>query len=645
MDRLKELTALLNEAARAYYSTGTQIMSDKRYDELYDELVALEEKLGTVLADSPTQRVGYEVLGELKKVRHPKRMLSLNKTKVIAELEAFAGSNKAILSFKMDGLTVVLTYKEGELVQAVTRGNGEIGEDITHNAKVFKNLPLHIPFKGELTLRGEAVISFEDFDRINSGLPDGELYKNPRNLCAGSVRQLDSAVCARRNVCFIAFGLVSAQDKTFSKKSEQFDFLESLGFACVKRRLVDSQSMEEAVLDFEREIPQNRFATDGLVLTFNDIAYSESLGETAKFPRDSIAFKWADETAQTILRKIEWSTSRTGLINPIAVFDPVELEGTTVARASLHNLSIIKELELGVGDTISVYKANMIIPQVAESLTKGNNIVPPDTCPVCGGKTEKVGIKDGEFLKCTNPNCKAQRVLLMSHYASRDAMNIEGLSENTVERFVNEGLLDVYPDIYTLYEHEDKITELEGFGKRSFDNLVSAIKTSQNTELSRFIYALGIENVGVGGARVLCRAFGNSLEKIMNATEEELVAVRDIGLTTARAVIDYFSDETNRELIKKAVAYLTFAEAEEVTESEISGKTFVITGSVNHFKNRKEMQAEIEKRGGNVTSSVSSKTDFLVNNDVTSASAKNKKAKELNIPIINEEELLGMLGS
>ena len=645
MERMKELVNLLNSASKAYYQQDKEIMSDKDYDALYDELVALEAETGIVLSDSPTQKVGYTVLSNLTKVEHPSPMLSLDKTKEVPRLAEFLGDNVGLLSYKMDGLTVVLTYENGSLKQALTRGNGVIGEDITHNARTFKNIPLSLDFKGELVLRGEAVISFKDFEEINSRLAPEDEYKNPRNLCSGTVRQLNSEICAQRSVCFIAFSLVSAEGMNFANKSEGMDWLDKRGFDTVKRKFVNKDTVAAAVREFEEFIPQNPFATDGLVLTYDNIAYSVSLGSTAKFPRDSIAFKWADETAETTLREIEWSASRTGLINPIAVFDPVELEGTTVERASLHNVSIVKNLMLGIGDTITVYKANMIIPQVAENLTKSGNAPIPDTCPVCGGKTALVSLRDGEALRCPNPNCKAKLVHGLAHFVSRDAMNIEGLSESTLEKFIALGLLNDFTDIYSLHKHRDIIVNTEGFGEKSYENLVSAIEKSKKAGLPNFIYALGIDNVGLGNAKLLCKKYNYDLDRIIAADAEELLMVDGFGDVIAASLEKYFKDEKNLELVSKMRTILEFdIPKTDNTALLLDGKIFVITGDVHHFKNRKELQAKIEALGGKATGSVSAKTSYLINNDVTSNSSKNKKAKELGIPIISEEDFLALIG-
>lgn len=645
MERMKELIEILTKASKAYYQEDREIMSDFEYDKLYDELNALEKETGIILSNSPTQKVGHQVLSSLKKIRHESPMLSLDKTKEVNALESFLGNNKGILSYKMDGLTVVLTYKNGELIQAVTRGNGEIGEDITHNAKFFKNIPLKISFKEELVIRGEAVISFKDFNIINEKLTPEDQYKNPRNLCSGTVRQLNSEISASRNVNFIAFALVKANGQDFGDdKESRFKWLENLGFECVERKNVTSANIAETVKEFEEKIPSNRFATDGLVLTFSSVAYSQSLGTTAKFPRDSIAFKWADELAETTLINVDWNTSRTGLINPIAVFEPVELEGTTVERASLHNLSIIENLQLGLGDKITVYKANMIIPQVAEDLTKSNNLEIPAVCPVCGEDTEIIALRDGKALKCPNPNCKAQRISSLEHFVSRDALNIEGFSEATIEKFIEKGFIDNYTDIFKLEKYKDEIISMEGFGEKSYTNLIAAIYKSKNVALPNFIYALGINNVGLSNAKLLCKKCNNSLEEIRKADFETLISIDGFGDVIADSIVKYFGHQKNNDLINDVLNYLNFTAAEyNDKDLKLDNITFVVTGDVHTYKNRKELQSVIEKLGGKVTTSVSAKTNYLINNDINSSSSKNKKAKELGIPIISEEDFEEMI--
>ncbi|MCI8342419.1 MAG: NAD-dependent DNA ligase LigA [Firmicutes bacterium] len=639
---MKELIETLNNASKRYYQFADSPMSDYEYDKLYDELVRLEKETGMVLSGSPTQNVGYTVLSSLEKVRHDSRMLSLDKTKDIGRLKDWLGENEGVMSWKLDGLTIVLKYENGELVQAVTRGNGEIGEDITHNARFFVNLPVKIEFEGRLVLRGEGIITYSEFERINSELSDEEKYKNPRNLCSGTVRQLNSEISAQRGVMIYIFSLVSAEGACLSDlKTENMKWLNSMGFETVESAVVTAKNIESTVKEFENKIDSNDFASDGLVLTFNSISYGSSLGETSKFPKDSIAFKWADETAETVLREIDWSTSRTGLINPIAVFDPVELEGTTVNRASVHNLSVMKELQLGIGDVINVYKANMIIPQIAENLTKSGNVEIPKVCPVCGGETAVKKLRDGEALYCTNPTCRAQIVRSLAHFASRDAMNIEGLSEETLNKFVENGFIEVYTDIFGIGKFEEEIKAMEGFGEKSFKNMIDAIEKAKNVPLPNFIYALGINQVGLNNAKLLCKNTDYDVEKIKKITEEELIEVDGFGQIIAHSIVEYFSNTKNMELFEKALSMLSFKDKDENDEEgSLAGINFVITGDVNHYANRKEMKAEIEKMGGKVTGSVTSKTNYLINNDAFSESSKNKKAKELGIQIITEDEFI-----
>lgn len=645
--RLKELTELLNRARRAYEQEDREIMSNLEYDQLYNELEALEQELGITLASSPTIQVGYEVLSDLPKERHERPMLSLDKTKEVSRLQEFLGDQKAVISWKLDGLTIVLTYRDGSLQKAVTRGNGEVGEVITNNARVFKNLPLHISYKGELVLRGEAVIGYQDFERINEEIEDVDArYKNPRNLCSGSVRQLSNEVTARRNVRFFAFSLVRAEDVDFeNSRFRQMEWLSSQGFEVVEHHMVTAKTVEEEVGWFGRQIEKNDFPSDGLVLVYDDIAYGQSLGYTAKFPRDSFAFKWADEIRETTLNEIEWSPSRTGLINPVAVFEPVELEGTTVSRASVHNLSIMEELELGIGDTIQVYKANMIIPQIAKNLTRSGMCAVPDSCPVCGGKTRISMENDTKTLYCTNPDCQAKQVKSFALFVSRDAMNIEGLSEATLEKFIIQGFIKDFSDIFHLERYEEEIKNLEGFGEKSFVNLQNSIANARNTTLPRLVYSLGIANIGLANAKVICRALGNDPQRIPDACEEELDEIPGVGGVIAKAYVDYFAQEKHRELYRKLLDEVSIPREETPADAALFlGVNFVITGSVHHFANRGAVKELIESKGGKVTGSVTSKTNYLINNDVQSASSKNKKAKELGVPIISEEEFLEMIG-
>lgn len=645
MDRMKELIEILNSASEAYYQKDNPIMNDFEFDKLYDELLKLEKETGITLSNSPTKKVGYTVLSNLKKVPHESRMLSLDKTKDIFKLKTWLGKNDGVLSWKLDGLTIVLKYNNGELIQAVTRGNGEIGEDITHNAKVFKNIPLKISFKNELVVRGEGVISYSEFKKINDLLNDEDKYKNPRNLCSGTVRQLNSEIAAKRNVMLYVFSLVKADGKVFDDfKTSRFEWLKSIGFDVVEHVVVNSENIEAVVKEFEKKIVKNDFASDGLVLTYNSVSYSESLGETAKFPKDSIAFKWSDETAETTLKEIFWSTSRTGLINPIAIFEPVELEGTTVSRASVHNISIMEELKLGIGDKIKVYKANMIIPQIAENLTKSDNIKLPETCRICGYETEIRTLREGKALYCTNPNCRAQLVLSLSHFASRNAMNIEGLSEETIKKFVELKFIKNYTDIFKISDYAEEIKNLDGFGEKSFFNLISAIEKSKSCELFNFIYSLGINHVGLSNAKLLCKNCNYDLEIIKKMTEEELEKIDGFGKIIAHSIYKYFNNETNLALLNEALKYIKFKNNAEKSETGnlLEGMTFVITGSLEKFQNREELKNKIEAMGGKATNSVTKKTSYLINNDMLSSSSKNNTAKSLGIEIITEDDFINM---
>ena len=647
MARMKELVELLNRARRAYEQEDQEIMSNYEYDRLYDELQGLEQELNTTLASSPTVNVGYEVLSELPKERHERPMLSLDKTKDVERLKEFLGDQKAMISWKLDGLTIVLTYRGGSLEKAVTRGNGEVGEVITGNARVFKNVPLSIPFQGELVLRGEAVIGYKDFERINEEIEDVDAkYKKPRNLCSGSVRQLNNEITAKRNVRFYAFTLVRADGVDFhNSRLFQMDWLTEQGFDVVEHHPVTRETIDGEVKWFAEHISENDVPSDGLVLVYDDITYGESLGTTAKFPRDSFAFKWADEIRETTLLEIEWSPSRTGLINPVAIFEPVELEGTTVSRASVHNISIMEELELGVGDTIQVYKANMIIPQIAENLTRSGVKDIPKVCPVCGGPTKIRMENETKTLYCTNPRCQAKHVKAFALFASRDAMNIEGLSEATLEKFIMNGFIKDFTDIFHLERYEDEIKNMEGFGEKSYQNLQASIRNARVTTLPRLVYSLGIPNIGISNARMICQALGNDPERVMNATEEELDEIQGVGEVIAKTFAEYFADEEHRDIFRRLLDEVEIPEEETPAGGQnLAGINFVITGSVEHFANRGEVKEEIEKRGGKVTGSVTSKTNYLINNDVNSTSSKNRKARELGIPIISEEEFMKMLG-
>lgn len=645
MDRIKELVELLNKAGKSYYSEGRELMSNYEYDALYDELGMLEKETGYILSNSPTVNVGYEVLSELPKERHESPMLSLDKTKSPEALAEWLGSQKGLLSWKLDGLTIVLTYDNGQLQKAVTRGNGEVGEIITNNARVFKNVPVTIPFKGKLVLRGEAIITYSDFERINEQIPEADAkYKNPRNLCSGSVRQLNNEITAQRNVHFFAFTLVSAQDIDFdNSRQRQFEWLKDQGFSVVEYKMVTKDTILDTIEWFEKTIVTNDFPSDGLVILYDDIAYGDSLGRTAKFPRNAMAFKWTDETAETTLREIEWSASRTGLINPVAVFDPVELEGTQVSRASVHNISIVESLKLGIGDRIKVFKANMIIPQIAENLTQSGNLEIPEVCPVCGGKTQIKQVNDVKTLYCINEDCQAKHVKSFAHFVSRDALNIDGLSEATLEKFIQHGFLKNFCDLYHLEKFRDEIIALDGFGEKSYENLLTSVENSRNTTLPKFIYGLGIANVGLSNAKMIVQALGNDIEKIIHAGRQELEKIDGVGAVIADTFASYFENEKNKEEFYKLLQEMHIEKAQDNQNNQIlTGKVFVITGSLEHFENRNQLKERIEQLGGRVTGSVTGKTSYLINNDSHSTSSKNKTAAKLGVPVITENEFLEM---
>ena len=655
--RIEELVELLNQAGKAYYQEGKEIISNLEYDKAYDELVRLEEETGIVLSASPTQNVGYSVATALPKEEHASPMLSLDKTKSVETLQSFLGEQKGILSWKLDGLTVVMTYEKGELVKAVTRGNGRIGEIVTENAKRFRNLPLRIPFKGRLVLRGEALIRYSDFAKINEEIPEeGAKYKNPRNLCSGSVRQLDPKITWERRVYFFPFTLVSVEEGEDGASREsgglpdfhnsheaEFEFLEQQGFQVVGRKAVNNEELPGAVSDFSNRVKKNDFPSDGLVLLMDDISYGKSLGTTAKFPRNALAFKWEDEEEKTILREVEWSPSRTGLINPVAIFDPVELEGTVVSRASLHNISYLEDLKLGIGDEITVYKANMIIPQIGENLTKSGQLPIPEHCPACHEETKIVQDKEAKMLYCENPHCPAKRIKQFALFVSRDALNIEGLSEMTLEKFIGKGFIQEFPDLFSLKEHKEEIIAMEGFGQKSYDKLIENAEKARETSLARLLYGLGIGGIGASNARVLSEAFHDDAEALSRAELSEVVSIKGIGPILGESIVRYFKEEENCRLFRKLLSILHLHKEVRVENVLLSGKVFVITGSLVHFQNRKELEEEIRKAGASTASSVSKNTSYLINNDKNSTSSKNKKAQELGIPILSEEDFLKLL--
>lgn len=646
VDRVKELVDILNKAGKAYYQEDREIMSNLEYDKLYDELTELEKETGIVLSNSPTINVGYEILSELEKEPHSSSMLSLDKTKDINNLTSWLGDKEGVLSWKLDGLTVVITYREGELYKAVTRGDGEIGEVITNNAKTFKNLPKTIPYKGELIIRGEAIIKYSDFNILNDSIENSDdKYKNPRNLCSGSVRQLNNEITAKRNVHFFAFNLVGVNDVDFKGSFiNRLEWLSNMGFDIVEYVKVSSETLPDTVMNFANRIPDNDLPSDGLVLMYDDIEYGKSLGRTSKFPRDSIAFKWADELATTHLTTIEWSPSRTGLINPIAVFEPVELEGTSVSRASLHNVSILETLALGIGDEITVYKANMIIPQVAENITRSGGIIPPSKCPACEGTTQIKDVNGVRSLYCTNPTCSAKKSKLFTHFVSRNAINIDGMSEATIDKFIEAGFLSEIYDIYRISKYESEIVAMDGFGEKSYNNLIKSINNARVVNMAKFVFGLGILNIGLANAKVICREFKYDFEKIRTASLDDLIMIEGIGEVIGKSFVEYFEDENNNYVVDELLKEVEFESITEDTREQIfEGKNFVITGSVNHFANRNEIKELIESKGGKVTGSVTRETDYLINNDVLSNSSKNKKAKELGVTIISEEDFIKLI--
>ncbi len=641
--RMKELIDILNRASAVYYQGKDEIMSNFEYDKLYDELVSLEKESGLVLAGSPTQKVGYEILSELPKQTHPSPMLSLDKTKQVNELESWIGDKEGLLSWKMDGLTVVLTYENGQLLNAVTRGNGVVGEVITNNAKVFKKLPISIPFKGHMVLRGEAVITYSEFEKINASLSEEEQYKNPRNLCSGSVRQLNNEITAKRNVELYAFTLVEAEGVDFeNSQKNKMEFMRKQGFQVVEYKLVTREDIAETVEWFSDKVKTNDFPSDGLVLLYDDIEYGDLLGSTAKFPRNAIAFKWADEVAKTKLLEMEWSASRTGLINPVAIFEPVELEGTTVSRASVHNISIVRELKLGIGDEIEVYKANMIIPQIAKNLTESDSLEIPDKCPVCGEKTVIHKENDVEVLFCENPDCLAKKIKSISLFVSRDAMNIDGMSEATIEKFIARGFLHELADLFKLERYKDEIISMEGFGEKSYEKLIKAADAAKVTTTAKFIYSLGISGIGLSNAKMICKAFDNDFDKIRKVSREELIEIDGVGEVLADSFVRFFEKENNNHVVDDLLKIIKMEDSESSVQNDMEGMNFVITGAVNHFSNRGAVKELVESRGGKVTGSVTSKTKYLINNDSTSNSSKNKKAKELGVQIITEDEFIDM---
>lgn len=646
LKRMEEFVEVLNRASKAYYDDASEIITNYEYDAMYDELLELEKETDTIFDNSPTINVGYTVKSELPKVTHEKKLLSLDKTKERDELKTWLGKNEAVISWKLDGLTVSLTYEGGRLVRAVTRGNGTIGELITDNARAFTNVPKVIECKSKVVVRGEAVISYKDFELINETIDNADAkYKNPRNLCSGSVRQLDSRITAERHVGFYAFSLIEAEGVDFGdSRFRQMAWMSEQGFDVVEHYMVDGNNLFDKLDEFESKISMFPLPVDGLVITLEGLEYSRELGTTAKFPRDAIAFKWRDQQAETVLREIEWSPSRTGLLNPVAIFDPVELEGTTVSRASVHNINIMEDLELGIGDTITVYKANMIIPQLSDNLTRSGNIEIPTHCPVCNGTTEIVEEDNTKTLVCTNLDCLAKNVKKFSHFVSRDAMNIDGFSEAGILKLIGKGILHELPDIYGIKEKKEEIVTLEGFGEKSFDKLVAAIEASRNTTPARLLYSLGVPGIGVVNSNNIARACRNSWNEMMNLGTDELLAIDGIGGVMSDDYTRFFAKKENKVMVQALVDVLNLDESFEEQGTSLAGKTFVITGSLNHYANRKDLKAEIEAEGGKVAGSVSSQTDYLITNNPASGSSKNKAARELGVSIITEDDIMEMLG-
>jgi DNA ligase (NAD+) len=649
--RMQELIEKLNEASKAYYGSGKEIMSNFEWDRLYDELVQLEGETGIVMANSPTVNVGElnAVLSGFEKVRHEISVKSLDKTKDVDTLAAFIGGCPGIMSWKLDGLTIVLTYDNGELVKAVTRGKNGIGELITANARHFAGVPSVIPYKGRLNVRGEALISYADFEKVNASLPEGEEpYKNPRNLAAGSVRQLDSAEVKNRKVQLIVF----ASDHMEDTHAKEFMWLQNMGFNVVSHIVVkDGSQVPVSVETFRSFMSDNPVPTDGLVLQFNETEYGRSLGETDKFPRDAIAFKWQDEEKETVVKEIFWSPARTGQITPVAVFEPVELEGTTVERASVHNVGILEQLSITPGDTITVYKANMIIPQVSGNNTMLGKAVIPETCPACGGRTEiRIGRDGSRQLYCTNQECSAKHVGRFVHAVKQDALNIVGMSEKTLEDLIDNGYLHTLADLFRLKEHAYPISQMEGYGRKSVDNMLNAVEAARHTDLQRLIYACGINLVGRTASRAICAYFGYDVVKTLNASFDELKSIEGIGDEIAGSYVEWFQNPANQEmfedLLSEADLIVPQAPAvKEVAEGKpgIRGRVIVITGDVYQFDNRSAFKAWVEAHGGKVTGSVSRNTDYLVTNTPNSGTTKNKKAQELGVEIITEQQIIDMV--
>ena len=633
--RIRSLIDILNKANEAYYYHDNEIMSNKEYDDLYDQLIQLENESGIIYSDSPTQNLGEHIYSSLPKVKHESPMLSLDKTKDRDALREWLGNKEGVLSWKLDGLTVVLTYENGKLEKAVTRGNGAIGEEITENAKFFKNVPLRIPFKGKLILRGEAVISYHDFETIN--VEEQGRFKNPRNLASGSIRALDTNQVKKRKVQVIIFEVIQGSEANLV--TDKFTWISHLGFKPVDYEVVNADNILEKIQDFENRITSNNIPSDGLVLTFNDTAYGRSLGTTGKFPKHSMAFKWQDEVEETVLRSVEWNTSRTGLINPVAVFDPVYLEGTEVSRATLNNVSYIKDLQLGIGDTIEVYKSNMIIPTILSNKTKSNNLIIPVVCPTCGMQARLIRSNNTEILQCMNLDCPARFLNKLIHFCSRDAMDIQGLSIKTLEFVIKQGWVNNFLDLYNLQNYERKWAMMRGFSTVSVRKYLAAIENSKKTESARFLYALGIPKIGRHQSQSLIQVY-KSWDAFIQAVKSntDFSHIDGVGDCLNQNIHNWYNGFYKQDQIEKLASLMIFEDQEITTSDILKGKTFCITGKLNMFANRSDLVKFIEQQGGKVSGSVSKNTDYLINNDKGSNSSKNKKAIELGVSIITESE-------
>lgn len=662
VERIKELNQQLNQYRDSYYNNSVSEISDYEYDKLFDELKRLEEETNIVMANSPTHTVGYEVKSKLEKVKHSHPMLSLDKTKSVDELKKFAGSQDCLLTCKMDGLTVLLTYENGKLIQAETRGNGEIGEDITHNAKVFENIPLYIDYLGYLEVEGEAIITYSDFEKINSRLPEDEKYKNPRNLATGSVRQLDNSIAAKRYVKFIVWKVQKIEDEIENNNSflHRLLFAKQLGFDVVplltySNNTSDKEDCEEMIENLRKYAANKGFPIDGLVMTYNDILYGESLGVTDHHPKHSLAFKFYDDIYPTKLLDVEFTMGKTGILTPTAIFEPVEIDGTIVERASLHNLSIMNNLGIThKGQVVNVYKANAVIPQIDSveednvEVTDNNIIIPAENCPICGADTKIVKDNNSEILVCSNPDCKGKFLGKLSHFVSKNAINIDGLSEQTLQKFIELGWVSNFQDIYRLINHNKDMAVLDGFGKRSTNKLITAIENSRKTTLDRFIYALSIPLIGRSTSKDIAKYCNNDINVFMkvmieNKAHDFINSIDGFGDVMYKSLYDWWNEYCLSFFELSKEFYFETTNENNNSSVDLLGKVFVITGGLNHYKNRDELIRTIEQLGGKVSGTVSKKTSYLINNDTKSKSGKNKKAIDLGIQIISEDEFINMI--